>query len=130
MILSRLAPITFTQLLARTMGFVLLTISLRAVGVGPEVLPLDVILAVFAAVMTITLLPIAPGGAGLPELLYISFFTQYVGNPSWDDLIAAGVMLYRGMSWFLPIPVGYVALFLQRQREKREARAAMERAAG
>jgi uncharacterized protein (TIRG00374 family) len=130
MILSRLAPITFTQLLARTMGYVLLTISLRAVGVGPEVLPLDVILAVFAAVMTITLLPIAPGGAGLPELLYISFFTQYVGNPSWDDLIAAGVMLYRGMSWFLPIPVGYVALFLQRQREKREARAAMERAAG
>jgi uncharacterized protein (TIRG00374 family) len=130
MILSRLAPITATQLLARSMGFVLLTVSLRAVGVPADVLPLDVILAVYAAVMTITLLPIAPGGAGLPELLYISFFTRYVGNDSWDDLIAAGVMLFRGMSWFLPIPVGYVALFLQRQREKREARASMERATG
>ena len=32
------------------------------------------------------------------------------------------------MSWFLPIPVGYLALFLQRQREKREARAAMRAA--
>jgi hypothetical protein len=53
-----------------------------------------------------------------------------VGNDSWDDLIAAGVMLYRGMSWFLPIPVGYVALFLQRQRERREARASMGRATG
>jgi uncharacterized membrane protein YbhN (UPF0104 family) len=104
---------------------VLLLVSLRAVGVPAEVLPANVVLAVYAAVMTITLLPIAPGGAGLPELLYISFFTRYVGNPAWDDLIAAGVMLYRGMSWFLPIPVGYAALFVQRRREKREARAAM-----
>jgi uncharacterized membrane protein YbhN (UPF0104 family) len=83
---------------------------------------------VYAAVMTITLLPIAPGGAGLPELLYITFFTNYVGDPSYDDLIAAGVMLFRGMSWFVPIPVGYLALYLERQREKR--RAARPSAAG
>jgi hypothetical protein len=37
-------------------------------------------------------------------------------------------MLFRGMSWFLPIPVGYLALFVQRQREKREARAAVRAA--
>ena len=62
--------------------------------------------------MTITLLPIAPGGAGLPELLYITFFTSLVADPAWDDAIAAGVMLYRGMSWFVPIPVGYLVLLL------------------
>jgi uncharacterized membrane protein YbhN (UPF0104 family) len=79
------------------------------------VLPPDVILGVYAAVMVITLLPIAPGGAGLPEILYISFFTNYVTNPAYHDTIAAGVMLFRGMTWFLPIPVGYVALLLQRR---------------
>ena len=124
MLLDRLVPTGLSQLLARSMGYVLLLVSLRAVGVPADVLPPDIVLAVYAAVMVITLLPIAPGGAGLPELLYISFFSNYVGDPAWNDTIAAGVMLFRGMSWFLPIPVGYVALFLQRQREKREARAA------
>jgi uncharacterized protein (TIRG00374 family) len=122
MLLARAVPTILSQLLARTMGYVLLLISLRAVGVGPEVLPPDVVLAVYAAVMTITLLPIAPGGAGLPELLYIRFFTQAAAVPGYEDTIAAGVMLFRGMSWFLPIPVGYVALYLARQREKRQPR--------
>ena len=125
MLLDRLVPTGLSQLLARSMGYILLLVSLRAVGVPSDVLPPDIVLAVYAAVMVITLLPIAPGGAGLPELLYISFFTQYVDDPAWNDTIAAGVMLFRGMSWFLPIPVGYLALFLQRQREKREARAAV-----
>ena len=125
MLLDRLVPTGLSQLLARSMGFFLLLVSLRAVGVPADVLPPDIVLAVYAAVMVITLLPIAPGGAGLPELLYISFFSSYVGDTAWNDTIAAGVMLFRGMSWFLPIPVGYVALFLQRQREKREARSAV-----
>jgi uncharacterized membrane protein YbhN (UPF0104 family) len=99
---------------------------MRAVGVGSDVLPAEVILAGYAAVMVITLLPIAPGGAGLPEVLYIGFFTSYAANPAVDDAIGAGVMLFRGMSWFLPIPVGYVALLIQRRgvRREREAGAA------
>ncbi|HEX5828639.1 MAG TPA: lysylphosphatidylglycerol synthase domain-containing protein [Candidatus Limnocylindrales bacterium] len=121
MLLARLVPSATFNLLARAMGYVLLLISLRAVGVGPEVLPADIVLAVYAAVMTITLLPIAPGGAGLPELLYITFFTNYAADPAVDDAIAAGVMLFRGMSWFVPIPVGYLALYLERRREKRRA---------
>ncbi len=78
------------------------------------------ILAGYAAVMVITLLPIAPGGAGLPEILYIGFFTTYAANPAVDDAIGAGVMLFRGMTWFLPIPVGYVALLFQRRGVRRE----------
>jgi len=126
LLLARLVPITLSQLLARTVGYVLLVLSMRAVGIDDQVLPLDVILGVYAAVMVITLLPIAPGGAGLPEVLYIGFFTRYVANPGLDDAIGAGVMLFRGMTWFLPIPVGYVALLLQRRgvRQERERSAA------
>ncbi len=125
LLLARWLPTILSQLLARTMGYVLLLVSLRAVGVPADVLPPDVVLAVYAAVMTITLLPIAPGGAGLPELLYISFFTAYVADPAWDDLIGAGVMLFRGMSWFVPIPVGYLALFVERRRERRRIATAL-----
>ena len=129
LLLARIVPISLTQLLARTVGYVLLLLSIRAVGISEQVLPPDVILGVYAAVMVITLLPIAPGGAGLPEVLYIGFFTSYVANPALDDAIAAGVMLFRGMTWFLPIPVGYVALLFQRRgvrRERERAEAAGE----
>lgn len=107
---ARALPITVTQGIARTMGFILLVVSMRAVGISSEILPAGVILAVYAVVMVIGLLPIAPGGAGLPELLYISFFTGIVSDPALDDTIGAGVMLMRGVSWFLPIPVGYLTL--------------------
>jgi uncharacterized membrane protein YbhN (UPF0104 family) len=128
LLLARIWPISLSQLLARVMGYVLLLLSMRAVGISEQTLPPDVILGVYAAVMVITLLPIAPGGAGLPEVLYISFFTSYVTNPAYDDTIAAGVMLFRGMTWFLPIPVGYVALMFQRrgvriEREREQAAA-------
>jgi hypothetical protein len=41
-------------------------------------------------------------------------FTQVVGDPTLDDTLAAGVMLMRGISWFLPIPVGYLVLVVFR----------------
>jgi uncharacterized membrane protein YbhN (UPF0104 family) len=116
---ARALPTVLSQLLARSVGYFLLVASMLAVGVPWEVLPPDIILAGYAIVMVVTLLPIAPGGAGLPELLYIGLFTAYVNDPSWDDLIAAGVMLMRGMSWFVPIPVGYLVLLWERRVFKR-----------
>jgi uncharacterized membrane protein YbhN (UPF0104 family) len=116
---ARAVPTVLSQLLARSMGYILLLASMLAVGVPWEVLPPDIILAGYAIVMVVTLLPIAPGGAGLPELLYIGLFTNWVGDPAWDDLIAAGVMLMRGMSWFVPIPVGYLVLLWERRMFKR-----------
>jgi uncharacterized membrane protein YbhN (UPF0104 family) len=118
---ARALPITITQAVARTAGYVLLVVSMRAVGITSEILPPETILAVYAVVMVISLLPIAPGGAGLPELLYISFFTAIVNNPALDDTIAAGVMLMRGVSWFLPIPVGYLVLVLFRWEGRHRA---------
>jgi uncharacterized membrane protein YbhN (UPF0104 family) len=108
-----------TQGIARSAGFVTLLLSLRAVGVPAEVLPVDVVLATYAAVMVITLIPIAPGGAGLPEVLYIGIFTAVVADPAYDNLIGAGTMLFRGVTWFLPIPVGYVTLVVHQRRRGR-----------
>jgi uncharacterized protein (TIRG00374 family) len=122
LVIARAIPAVVSQAIARTMGFVTLLLSLRAVGIGEEVLPTAIVLAVYAAVMAITLLPIAPGGAGLPEVLYIGFFTSFVANPALDDVIGAGVMLFRAVTWFLPIPVGYVVLLVhQRRRGRRGA---------
>jgi putative heme transporter len=92
----------------------LMIISMRAVGVSADVLPDSIIVATVAAVFVITVLPISPGGAGVPELLYISLFTTYTGGKD-ADLISAGVMLFRGFQWLLPIPLAWLLLGISRR---------------
>lgn len=91
-----------------------LVIALRVVGVPPEVLTPTDVLAVFAMTSVITIIPIAPGGAGIPELLYIAGLTLIAGA-EWEALIAAGVMLFRLFQWFLPIPIAWIMLKVARR---------------
>ena len=91
-----------------------LLIALRVCGVPASVLPASEVLAVFAAVFIITILPISPGGAGVPELLYISMFGTLTGGQD-SAAISAGVMLYRAFQWFLPIPLAWLLLGISRR---------------
>ena len=54
--------------------------SLRVMGVDNRTLSPVEIFAVFAMVQVITILPISPGGAGVPELLYIGGLTAIAGE--------------------------------------------------
>ena len=92
----------------------LMIVSLRVVGVSEETLPSSIILAGVAGVFVITVLPISPGGAGVPELLYISFFTTYTGGVD-SSAITAGVMLFRGFQWLYPIPLAWLLLGISRR---------------
>jgi uncharacterized membrane protein YbhN (UPF0104 family) len=94
-------------------ALVLLT-ALRVCGVPASVLPASEIVAVFSIVFIITILPISPGGAGVPELLYISMFGTLTGGQD-AAAISAGVMLYRVFQWFLPIPLAWILLGVVRR---------------
>ena len=84
----------------------LMIVSMRVVGrVGARAAGTPIILGGVAVVFVITVLPISPGGAGVPELLYISFYTTYTGGAD-SSAITAGVMLFRAFQWVLPIPLG------------------------
>ncbi len=126
LLVQRAIPAVATQVLVRTAWGVCLWASLRAVGVSGELIPWDVVLGVYAVVLAVTVIPISPGGAGVPELLYIALFSRYVGNDAYTDIITAGVMLFRAFQWFVPIPVGYVALYLHRRANRRPGNAARE----
>ena len=97
------------NLLAQIPWVVTFIVALRFTGVPEEVLPASAIIAVFVLVAVITIIPIAPGGAGVPELLYIAFLTSIAG-PSWEAPITAGVFLFRLYVWFLPIPLAWLLL--------------------
>ncbi len=64
--------------------------------------------------MVITIVPISPGGAGVPELLYISGLTTIAGD-EWNAAITAGVFLFRAYQWFLPIPLAWILLKVARR---------------
>jgi len=102
------------SLLSKLAWCLVLIAGLRVVGVPADVLPDAEIFAVFAAVFIITIIPLSPGGAGVPEVLYISFFTTITGG-AYSAEISAGVMLYRVFQWFLPIPLAWLFLWLSRR---------------
>jgi uncharacterized membrane protein YbhN (UPF0104 family) len=91
-----------------------LVVALRVVGVGEDVLSYPEVLAIFALTSVITIIPIAPGGAGIPELLYIAGLTAIAGA-EWEGLITAGVMLFRLFQWFIPIPIAWILLKVVRR---------------
>lgn len=92
----------------------LMIVALRVVGVSASTLPDAVILGAVAVVFVITVLPISPGGAGVPELLYLSIFTTYTGGAD-SSAITAGIMLFRAFQWFLPIPLSWILLGISRR---------------
>jgi uncharacterized membrane protein YbhN (UPF0104 family) len=93
---------------------ILMIVSMRVVGISAGTLPDAIIFAGVAGVFVITVLPISPGGAGVPELLYISFFTTYTGGAE-SSAISAGVMLFRAFQWLLPIPLAWLLLGISRR---------------
>jgi uncharacterized membrane protein YbhN (UPF0104 family) len=104
------------NLLAQIPWVVAFIVALRFCGVPPEVLPASAVIAVFSLVAVITIIPIAPGGAGVPELLYIAGLTSIAGEP-WEAAITAGVFLFRLYVWFLPIPLAWILLKVARGRQ-------------
>ena len=88
--------------------------ALRLTGVPDDALTPGDIVAVYALVGLITIIPIAPGGAGLPEILYIAGMTAIAGD-QWETQITAGVFLFRLYAWFLPIPLEWILLKVARR---------------
>jgi uncharacterized membrane protein YbhN (UPF0104 family) len=92
----------------------LMIVAMRVLGVTEQQLPVSVIVTVVALVFVITVLPISPGGAGVPDLLYITFFTAYAGSAD-ANAISAAVILFRAFQWFLPIPFAWGLLARSRR---------------
>ena len=102
------------SMLSKFAWALLMVVSMRVLGVSDKTLPTSVIVAGVALVYVITVLPISPGGAGVPELLYISFYTAYTGGAD-SSTISAAVILFRAFQWGLPIPFAWGLLARSRR---------------
>ena len=89
----------------------LFTVSVYAVGVTREQIPIPWVVLAFALGRFLVMIPVSPGGLGLVDLGWIGLLTLgwQTTNPDLavdHDIIAAGVLLFRGLSLLPPIPIG------------------------
>jgi uncharacterized protein (TIRG00374 family) len=94
---------------------IMLAVSMRAVGLGTDALPVGSIAVVYTLVRLLTIVNFTPGGIGVTEALYVSGFLAVTGGSD-ESQIVAGVILFRGLTYAGPIVLGVFALLLWRFR--------------
>jgi putative heme transporter len=85
--------------------YLVLLASLRAVGVSDQEVGWAEVLAVFAFARLATAIPFTPGGAGVVEAVLIGGLVAAGGD---REQVTAAVLVYRALTWALPILVGVV----------------------
>lgn len=84
----------------------LFVVSLRAVGVSTDDVSTPWVVLAFALGRLLVMIPVSPGGLGLVDLGFIGLLTLGWGNGANADVLSAGVLLYRGLSYLPPIVAG------------------------
>jgi uncharacterized membrane protein YbhN (UPF0104 family) len=98
-------PITAATVVSHLSLYAVLLVTLRAVGVSDDEVSWAQVLAVFAFARLATAIPFTPGGAGVVELVLIAGLTAAGGD---REQVTAAVLVYRALTWALPILVGII----------------------
>jgi putative heme transporter len=100
---QRWVAITVTSLVSHLSLYLVLLVTLRHVGVSDAEVSWAEVLAVFAFARLATAIPFIPGGAGFVEAVLIGGLVAAGGA---KPQVVAAVLVYRALTWLLPIPVG------------------------
>jgi uncharacterized membrane protein YbhN (UPF0104 family) len=88
----------------------LFTASVYAVGISSDQIAIPWVVLAFTLGRFLVMIPVSPGGLGLVDLGWIGILTlgwqMTTGEVVDTDRIAAGVLLFRALSFLPPIPIG------------------------
>ena len=109
--------------------YLVLLVALRNIGVSQSDVGWAEVLAVFAFTRLVTAIPLTPGGLGVVELALTSGLVAAGGN---REEVVAAVLVYRFLTYVLPIPLGVVSYVFWRRNSswRREAQPVLAPAAG
>jgi uncharacterized membrane protein YbhN (UPF0104 family) len=102
-------------------GFLLVG-CLWACGIPAAEMPVSLGLFLYSIGRLLTIVPITPGAVGVAEVVYTAVYVAVLGESS-QDAVLAGVLVYRALTWGLPLVTGaiaYCAWRIMRHREIRE----------
>ena len=108
----RWVPLTLATLLSHASLYLVLLVSLRVMGVSDDDVGWAQVLAVFAVARLLTAIPLTPGGVGVVELTLIGGLTRAGGG---DPQVVAAVLLFRLLTYVLPIALGLGTYILWRR---------------
>ena len=98
--------------------YLVLLVALRHIGLAEAEVSWTEVLAVFAFVRLLTAIPITPGGLGVVELGLIAGLSAAGGERA---QVVAAVLIFRALTYVLPIPFGLVTyVFWRRNRSWRD----------
>jgi uncharacterized protein (TIRG00374 family) len=117
----RLPAITLVALVSHLSLYLVLLVSLRHVGVGDEVVSWVQVLAVFTTARLVTMVRFTPGGAGVVEAVLIGGLVA-AGGPAAQ--VTAAVLVFRAITWLLPVPFGALAYVGWRLAQARRSKGA------
>jgi uncharacterized protein (TIRG00374 family) len=109
----RWVALTVATVLSHASLYLVLVISLRVTGVSAHDVGWAQVLAVFAFARLLTAIPLTPGGAGVVELALIEGLTRAGGD---DAQVVAAVLLFRLLTYVLPIALGLVTYIVWRRK--------------
>jgi uncharacterized membrane protein YbhN (UPF0104 family) len=115
--------LTVTTLVGHLSLYLVLLVSLRQVGVSNADVSWIQVLATFAFVRLLTVIPVTPGGLGIVDLGLIAGLAAAGGDHA--EVVAA-VLVYRLLTFVLPIAFGLVTyLYWRRNTSWRNSAPAM-----
>ena len=109
----RWISLTAATVLSHAALYLLLVTSLRVMGVSEDEVGWAQVLAVFAFARLLTAIPLTPGGVGVVELALITGLTRAGGDAA---QVVAAVLLFRLLTYVLPILLGAFAYLVWRRR--------------
>jgi uncharacterized protein (TIRG00374 family) len=114
---TRWLALTVSTLVSHLSLYLVLLLALRHVGVSNADANWAEVLAVFAFARLVTAIPLTPGGLGVIELALIGGLSAAGGD---REQVVAAVLVYRLLTYVLPIPVGVLCYaFWRRNRSWR-----------
>ena len=111
--------LTVATALSHLSLYLVLLVALRHLGVSEDEVSWTEVLAVFALVRLLTAIPVTPGGLGVVELGLIAGLATAGGE---RPQVVAAVLVFRLLTYVLPIPLGLVTyVFWRRNRSWRNS---------
>lgn len=116
---ARWLPLSLSTLVSHLSLYLVLLLSLRHVGVSEAEVSAVEVLAAFSFIRLVTALPITPGGLGVVELGATAALVAAGGD---EAAVVAAVLVYRALTYLLPIPFGLMTYLRWRQGSQRRKR--------
>ena len=100
---TRWLALTVATVVSHLSLYLVLLLALRHVGVSDDEVRWAEVLAVFAFVRLLSAIPLTPGGLGVVEL---ALTAGLVGAGGPRAQVFAAILVYRGLTYLLPVPFG------------------------